>query len=141
MDLWLRGNQQAHEFVKPDFWEENYNNMRDLLGDAKVYVAENENMEILGFVGMLDHTVAGLFVGEEHRSKGIGRALLERCKWDHAYLDLQVYAKNERAFQFYQREGFLLTQAMVDKKAGAMEYHMAWTAKFERMRERKEVQC
>ena len=141
MDLWLRGNQQAHEFVKPDFWEANYNNMRDLLWDAKVYVAENENMEIIGFVGMLDNTVSALFVGEEHRSNGIGRALLDRCKWEHSYLSLQVYAKNERAFQFYQREGFLLTQAMVDREAGAMEYHMAWTAKFERMRERKECQC
>lgn len=141
MELWLRGNRQAHEFVKPDYWEANYNNMRDLLCDAKVYIAENDNMEILGFIGMLDNTVAGLFVAEEHRCKGIGRALLERCKWDYSCLQLSVYAKNERAFQFYQREGFLLTEALVDKETGAMEYQMAWTAKYERMREREKVQC
>lgn len=141
MHLWLTGNRQAHHFVKPEYWEANYNTVRDMLPDAEVFVAESADRQIAGFVGMQDRLISGLFVAEDHRCKGIGKALLERCKREHSYLKLQVYAKNERAFQFYQREGFLITKAEVNPAVGAMEYYMAWTSMYDKLKEGREIEC
>ena len=50
MNLWLTGNRQGNDFVNEDYWELHYNQVRDLLLQAKVYVAEGENRQIIGFV-------------------------------------------------------------------------------------------
>ncbi len=141
MQLWLSGNRQAHQFVAPDYWEAHYNSVRDMLPEAKVFVAEDADRQIAGFVGIQGRCISGLFVAEHYRSKGIGKALLERCKREFPCLKLQVYAKNERAFRFYQREGFLITRAQVDPEAGAMEYHMAWTSMYDQLKERRALEC
>lgn len=141
MELWLTGNRQAHDFVKPDYWEAHFNTVREMLPESKIFVAECPDRKIAGFVGMQDRLIAGLFVDADCRCQGVGKALLERCKQEHSYLKLQVFAKNEGAFRFYQREGFLITKAEVVPEIGAMEYHMAWTTMYDRFKERREMEC
>jgi XTP/dITP diphosphohydrolase len=52
-----------------------------------------------------------LVVAEESRGRGVGRALLDEIKdWAQAQacdgIELNVYASNEKAVEFYRREGF-----------------------------------
>lgn len=136
LELWLAGSRQAHCFVTPSDWETHYDMVRELLPKAKIFVAEYAG-RIAGFVGMRDKYIAGLFVAEDCRGKGIGKALLECCKRERSRLILQVYAKNERAVRFYEREGFLITKAQRNPTAGVMEYDMAWTPMYENFRKMK----
>ena len=53
MDLWLHANIESHSFIEADYWKKNYDMVRKLIPEAKVFVAE-ENEEILGFIGLTD---------------------------------------------------------------------------------------
>jgi putative acetyltransferase len=131
MTLWLSGSRQGNPFIQEEYWEARYNLVRDLMWDLTVFVAVDDTQQILGFIAMEDRVLFGCYVAEIYRSMGIGKALLDRCKQDHTYLKLQVYAKNKRAVRFCQREGFLMTKAQVDSETGAMEYYMAWTTMYD----------
>ena len=41
-------------------------------------------------------------------------------------MELRVYGKNQRAVQFYQREGFLIQAERVEEETGELDYVMAW---------------
>jgi RimJ/RimL family protein N-acetyltransferase len=95
-------------------------NLRALRRDphAAVFVAETEE----GVVGRLSvsrdshpasHHVAefGLMVGEGHRRRGIGTALIEEAvKWARSAgvtkLELHVFPHNEPALELYEKLGF-----------------------------------
>ena len=125
--LWLTANREAHNFVPAEYWENNFIPVKEMLLQAEVYVYEDENSnEIYGFIGLEDAYIAGVFVRRELRSKGTGRALLDYVKERKKELTLHVYAKNERAVRFYQREGFQILEKMTDEATGEEEYLMGW---------------
>ena len=70
--------------------------------------------------------IAGIFVSEQMRSTGIGKALLEKCKQIYEKLSLGVYEKNNRAVRFYLREGFVVETKQTDMNTGETEYFMTW---------------
>ncbi len=126
MDLWLQGNLQAHDFISGKYWKDHLEQVREMLPEAEVYVYENPVTGALeGFVGLSDNYLAGIFVKEEARSRGIGRALLEHVKIIRPGLTLRVYEKNSRAVQFYLREGFAILSREVEESTGEREYVMA----------------
>ncbi|MCI8510426.1 MAG: GNAT family N-acetyltransferase [Lachnospiraceae bacterium] len=128
MRIWLEANQQAHDFISPDYWQENYKTVRELLPQAEVYIYETAPSEIKGFIGLLENYIAGIFVDKAARSTGIGKRLLEHAKEKKKELTLHVYAKNEGAVQFYLREGFQIREKKVDADTGAEEFLMVWSA-------------
>ena len=85
-----------------------------------------EKKEILGFIGLNGNYIEGIFVDAEERSKGIGRQLLDYAKGVKGSLSLNVYAKNERAIAFYEREGFAVRHTGLDEQTGEKEYQMIW---------------
>jgi putative acetyltransferase len=92
-----------------------------------VYIYEdNATEEIVGFIGLMDTFVAGLFVKAGMQSKGIGKQLVDYAKDKKERLSLTVYQKNERAIRFYQREQFVVADEQVDENTNAIEYVMAW---------------
>lgn len=125
MELWLVTNISAHAFITKDYWIMNYNKVKDMLPKAIIYVYE-ETEGILGFIGLIEDTVAGIFVSGEHQSKSIGKNLLDGAKREHKQLSLSVYRKNKRAIKFYLKEGFQITQEQVDKTTGEVELQMSW---------------
>lgn len=128
MGIWLEGNIQAHEFIPESYWTHNYDLVRSLISKAEVYVYENiaENDGIAGFIGLQDNYIAGLFIREDARSKGIGKQLLDFVKQQKQHLSLHVYKQNERAVSFYLREGFAVYSENLDEATGAIEYEMHW---------------
>lgn len=125
MQLWLNTNLQAHNFINEDYWKENYKNVAEMLEAAEIYVMEF-NHEIKGFIGLMDEMIAGIFVDVNSQSRGIGKQLLDYVKVQKTQLQLCVYKKNERAFNFYSRELFEIQKEQVDESTGEIEYLMKW---------------
>ena len=61
MVIWLNSNSDAHEFIGQDYWKSHEVEVRAALPNAEIYVYETED-EILGFIGLIDNYIAGLFV-------------------------------------------------------------------------------
>lgn len=123
--IWLDTNIKAHDFIPAQYWEKNYEPVREMLPQAEVYVWE-ENGQIQGFAGLYEEYIAGIFVPEQAQSKGIGGQLLNYIKGRKPYLSLKVYQKNIRAVKFYKREGFQIKKESVDQETGEKEYTMEW---------------
>ena len=126
MSIWLNTNILAHEFIKENYWRENFEYVESELKKAEVYVYE-ENNEIYGFVGIVNGYIAGIFIKEDKQSKGFGKELLDYCKLKYDKMSLKVYEKNSRAVAFYKKEGFELTDKIVDNDTKEVEYLMSWT--------------
>ncbi|MBE5989374.1 putative acetyltransferase [Lacrimispora xylanisolvens] len=125
MELWLETNIQAHDFIKKNYWQDHFDEVMEILPKASVYVYE-DNGSIEGFIGLMNNYIAGIFISKDNQSRGIGRQLLHHVKENHNELSLKVYEKNQRAVNFYLREGFLVTEKQVDRENGEVEYEMVW---------------
>ena len=125
MALWLHANIESHSFIEADYWKKNYDMVRKLIPEAEVFVAE-ENEEILGFIGLTDTYIAGIFVKETEQSKGIGTELLRTVMKLKDQLNLNVYKKNMRAVVFYQNRGFKIVNQKTDENTSEEEYTMKW---------------
>ena len=117
VELWLSGNLDAHSFVPEEYWESHAAEVQEQLLCAEVYVYE-ENGRILGFAGIQENYLAGIFVQKGLRGNRIGKQLLDHAKSVHPSLTLNVYQKNQRAVSFYQREGFSILQTGTDPETG-----------------------
>ncbi len=123
--LWLNTNRSAHRFIPAAYWEGNFLLVKELLGQAEVYVWEDGGC-ILGFIGLNGEHIEGIFVDSQSQGQGIGKHLLDFAKGRKQRLTLNVYQKNARAIRFYQREGFVLSAAGQDPDTGEADYEMLW---------------
>lgn len=129
MDLWLKGNTEAHSFIDLDYWKRNFSMVKDMMYSAEIYVFECCG-EIRGFMGLTENYIAGIFVDSKYRSQGIGKKLIDYAKSIKEELVLSVYSKNKGALSFYVREGFKITEECIDHNTGEKECQMKWR-KFE----------
>lgn len=113
-NIWLNANLDTHIFIDSIYWIDNYSNVLDSLKDADVYVYK-ENEQIVAFCGLIDNYIAGLFVKEEYRNKGIGHALIKHLQSEYDHLSLEVFEQNNRAVHFYESLGFIKMESSVDK--------------------------
>lgn len=126
MELWLDANLKAHSFIPAAYWKSNFDAVKEMLPQAEVYVYEDAG-EIDAFVGLNGTYIEGIFVSSEVQSKGIGRRLLDFVKTKRTELCLNVYQKNTRAIDFYQREGFKIRCEGLDESTGEKDYEMVWS--------------
>ena len=127
-DIWLDTNLKAHSFISAQYWESNYELVKEMLSQAEVYVYE-DGQKIQGFIGLSDEYIEGIFVPEKMQSQGIGKLLLNYIKDKKDALRLNVYQKNTRAIHFYQREGFEIQCEGLDEATGEKDYVMIWQQK------------
>ncbi len=126
MKIWLETNIKAHHFIEESYWQENYEMVKEMLPNSKIFVYEDNNI-IEGFIGLMESYIAGIFINANSQSKGIGKALLDYVKEKHFELSLQVYKKNVRAVKFYLREDFVVSKEQIDENIGEAELVMIWT--------------
>ena len=133
--IWLDANLEAHDFIPPQYWKDNFKAVKEMLAQGELYVCEDEDKkEIQGFVGLSDDYIAGIFVRSSARSRGIGKMLTDYAKSIREQLTLNVYQKNLRAVKFYQREGFHIQREGTDENTGEKEYGMCWSRNKEKGR-------
>lgn len=123
-DIWLDTNVATHYFISKQYWQNNFELVKELLLQATVYVYE-DNQEIQGFIGLNDEFIEGIFVSNEMQSHGIGKALLNYVKNKRN----KLFLKNIRAIAFYQREGFKIQNSGFDEATKEKEYVMVWLKK------------
>lgn len=128
MEIWLETNISAHNFISKEYWMNNYEFVKNELPKSEIYVYE-ERDNIYGFIGIINGYIEGIFVKEEHQSKGIGKKLLDYCKEKYPKLLLNVYEKNYNAIRFYNREKFKITGKKIDSTTKEVEYDMEWKKK------------
>lgn len=125
MEIWLNSNIEAHNFIDKSYWKKNFEMVKNALPQSEIYIYE-ENNNIMGFVGLVENYIAGIFVEKNFRGKGTGKKLLDYAKSIKNNLTLNVYEKNIDAVKFYKREGFTVEKFGIDKSTDEKEFMMSW---------------
>ena len=127
MEIWLQTNINAHDFIERGYWINNFDLVKKLLPDAKVYIFEEDNI-IKGFIGVIeDGYIAGLFVKEEYQREGIGEKLIKYIKPKYNQLKLDVYSKNKNAIKFYLKNNFKIVNEKNNEDTNELEYEMIFS--------------
>lgn len=124
VQIWLTANCEAHPFIPESYWQKNVEFVKEELPKADLYIYCEKN-KIIGFLGMNDTYIAGIFVLNGYRNLGIGQKLLDEAKQVHDELTLSVYAKNQKAVNFYKKQGFRQINQQTDN-TGEIEYQLLW---------------
>ena len=128
MKIWLETNLAAHGFIPAEYWNEQYEAVKEALPQADILIYEEEGTVL----GLQDSYIAGLFVEKASRSRGIGRLLLEAAKSGRQELTLHAYAENTGAVRFYEREGFQTAAFEKEETTGREGVLMRWTREEEK---------
>lgn len=124
MKIWLDTNIEAHDFIAEDYWINNYDNVKEMIPNADIYVF-NEDGIIKGFIGIVEERyIAGLFVIKDYQGEGIGKQLINYCSSKYKNLQLDVYVKNEQAINFYNKNNFKIINKKVNEETKEFEYTM-----------------
>jgi len=129
MAIWLETNIKAHSFIPEEYWIKNYDMVKQVLPSADIYVYEENNI-IKGFIGIVEQNyIAGIFVKKEYQKEGIGKKLIDHCKSRYPYLILDVFTKNKRAINFYNKNDFIVVDERIHEDTKGMEYTMSFGEK------------
>ena len=125
MEIWKKENIRTHNFISKEYWKNNYEYVKDILpnADIDVYLLDEH---IVGFIGVDNDYIEGIFVDINNQHNGIGTSLLNKIKEEKEKLTLSVYKKNTNAIKFYKKNGFIITSEGIDKNTDEIEYTMTW---------------
>ena len=126
MEIWVNENIRTHNFIAKEYWKDNYEYVKDILPKADIYVYILDE-QVVGFVGVNNNYVEGIFVDINNQHSGIGTSLLDRIKENKDSLTLNVYKKNANAIKFYEKNNFIITSENMDKNTNEIEYTMTWS--------------
>ncbi len=106
--IWRAASEKAHSFFTAEQLDAQQRLVADVyLTRAEIWVATRSGT-LVGFIGLLDSFIGGLFVAPEAQGSGVGRALVAHASTlKGGFLELEVYARNLGARAFYRRLGFV----------------------------------
>nr|WP_183486265.1 GNAT family N-acetyltransferase [Martelella radicis] len=105
-EIWYQASRLSHGFLPDDLLLRQRREIAEkYLPQTETWVAVGENGPV-GFIGLMDTFIGGLFVAPEAQGSGIGGRLLGHAFDLKRKLALEVYAANHRAVAFYRRHGF-----------------------------------
>ena len=130
MRIWYDGNLEAHDFIDREYWDRNFGYVKRALSEAEVYVYEI-NGYVVGFVGIDDGYLEGLFVDKEYRGVGVGTKLVDYIKEKYDFFTLHVFENNYGAITFYENRGLIKKEESVHEDLGEVEYLMYYRRKKE----------
>ncbi len=105
-DLWARSVKATHGFLTPEDFQEISEIVRtQYVPVAPLLLAEFDG-RIVGFMGMTDLSVDGLFIDPDFHGRGIGRAFIAEASKAGGPLTVDVNEQNKGARAFYERMGF-----------------------------------
>ncbi|MBV7263435.1 N-acetyltransferase [Photobacterium sp. WH24] len=128
LDIWLNASLKAHDFISPNYWQSQVDNMRSMyLPASEVYVWV-EKGTVKGFYALYENQLAAIFVKPDVQGKGIGKALISHAKKRRESLSLNVYKRNDVSYRFYLSQGFRVIGGNVDEHTGEGEWVMGYEA-------------
>ncbi|WP_278627272.1 GNAT family N-acetyltransferase [Thomasclavelia cocleata] len=107
LDVWENSVKATHLFLSDD----EINNIRQyvpqaLKGVPVLVIEENENGNLVGFMGIADKMLEMLFILNECRGQGIGKQLLQYGIENYLINELAVNEQNPLVKGFYEHLGF-----------------------------------
>ncbi|WP_173931685.1 GNAT family N-acetyltransferase [Chelativorans sp. Marseille-P2723] len=106
LEIWRQASIVGHPFFTEQQLDEQAKAVAAIyLPRAENWVATCNELPV-GFIGLLDGFIGGLFVDPAFHAQGIGRALVEHAARLKGRLELEVYSLNKGASRFYKRLGF-----------------------------------
>ncbi|CQD38866.1 N-acetyltransferase [Yersinia mollaretii] len=141
MQLWLPSTIAAHPFVAEQYWHESAPLVRNTyLPAAKTWVyclpeappeTLCESRPIVGFISILEAQLVGaLFVAQPYHGHGVGQALMNHAQQHYPALTLEVYQQNRRAYRFYRKQGFSVTEKTYNAETKAAILTLHWRQPF-----------
>ena len=118
MVVWRAASDLAHPFLSKTFQDASAILIRqNYLHISDIWVAE-EAGEVVGFIGLLDDLIGGLFVHPDYHGRGIGRALVDRAVAERGSLCVEVFVDNPIGRRFYAAYGFKGEKQVMDPHSG-----------------------
>lgn len=107
LKVWESSVKATHLFLSEDEISNIKQHVPQALADIPVLVvAENENGDLMGFMGIADSMLEMLFISNESRGQGIGKQLLQYGLENYSINKLAVNEQNPLAKGFYEHMGF-----------------------------------
>lgn len=104
--IWFIASEEAHAFLGQETLKEQQQLIENVyLPSSETWVACKAG-EPVGFIGLIDTFVGGLFVDPAQQGSGIGHLLIAYSLQLKGSLQLEVYTDNHQAVSFYKRLGF-----------------------------------
>ncbi len=130
MALWLRENSRAHDFLGDVYWHNLYDKTREKYSDPEGTFVWKEDDIVFGYVRLENDTVIdSLCVRKEYQNKGIAKELLNLCKSMRPNLSVHIYVQNDKAFEFFIRQGFYVSGKNHAGDEKTDTYLMEWSMK------------
>lgn len=128
MEIWLESTIEAHKFMKKQYWEINYDTVKNVyIPISNTFVYEEDDI-IKGFISVINNEFIGaLFVDIESQGKGIGKCLINYTLARYKKLNLAVYKDNYKSVKFYINRGFKIIKEQNNEDSGYIEYIMEST--------------
>ena len=123
MRIWYDGNIQAHDFIDQEYWDRNFGYVSRLIPRTEVYVYERDG-NVVGFIGIDEGYVNGLFVEDTYRGCGMGTKLLHYVMDLYEVIELDVFEDNFGAVCFYEKRNFKKLREEINEDLGEVEYRM-----------------
>lgn len=126
MEIWLKSTIKAHDFISKEYWENNYNTVKDVyIPMSETFIYEDEEKNIKGFISIINEEFIGaLFVDVNCQGNGIGKELINFAINKYKKLNLAVYKENKKSVDFYINRGFKIINAQNNEDSGYEEYIM-----------------
>lgn len=107
LDVWESSVKATHLFLSGDEINNIKQHVPQALSDVPVLaVAENEDGNAVGFMGVADKMLEMLFISNENRGQGIGKLLLQYGIENYSINEIAVNEQNPLAKGFYEHMGF-----------------------------------
>ncbi|WP_055070200.1 N-acetyltransferase [Clostridium massiliamazoniense] len=125
MTIWKESTIKAHDFIDKQYWEDNYETVKNTylpISETFVYVDQDN---IKGFISVIENEFIGaLFIDVNYQGEGIGSKLIDYVSEKYGDLELAVYKDNEKAVKFYQEKGFKIVKEQETENPKFKEYIM-----------------
>lgn len=109
IEIWEASVRATHDFLPEDYLQYIKKLLPEILKAMPVFVIEDENRSLQGFLGVAEKKIEMLFLDPQYRGKGIGRQLTHYAIQELGADSVDVNEQNPQAIGFYQRMGFVIT--------------------------------